>query len=705
MLSYLWSFFSSPEQPKTNENSPSLQGTLYIKQLNKPFQKLAEECTISLSVIDEKNFNYVLNITNEDDANWKTLSFALNIDSNFCKFVNTSGTQCIMWLKNDTFYILELFNDETIIKNEPIFIDALATLITSNDFEIPISEAKKENTKNQYVPNFDVIDNLDEFLNQNFKNLKIKTEEKKLVNDINNLSLQKMNKKDIESKYEIYKEIFAIKGIAMIYKVEKEVYIRINNTDSYLKIIDIGDFNFLLVLEDAESIFVQTKLSNKNSVIVDENLFSISFLTYENKIFSAYKFELKEKNIKDIRVIKNIMSKCLYESNTRTKYNNLSKQVQELIDYDGVFDIEEKKEEDQNIKNSVLKFKNFSVINSEKKEIKNKLMTQAFKFDKAFLIKDNNSIDVLNLEEGNNNINKTTSFIPFKNNTNVQISEAKMFSGDNHILFKDKINEDTLWEYDLNKESIVQEWKCGDNGAKLIDFTHSKKLGQLSPYCDIYGINKNKIFSMDGRVNRPNKIVEDKIYGPGASKDFTCIGTPEFEAFATGSKDGNIRLYNDISKNAKTLIPCYGDPIISIDITKNGDYLLVTCEKYLMLINTRGEHNENAFTVSLRRARRKPITLKMSPEDVVNRQLGEDNYTPAKFDINKSTNETIITSSLGPYIIVWNFEQVKKGIVNSYQLKNVNEYVIGNTTKFNKNKLIVTMPNKVLLQDEEIEEI
>ena len=168
-----------------------------------------------------------------------------------------------------------------------------------------------------------------------------------------------MNKKDIESKYEIYKEIFAIKGIAMIYKVEKEVYIRINNTDSYLKIIDIGDFNFLLVLEDAESILVLTKLSNKNSVIVDENLFSISFLTYENKIFSAYKFELKEKNIKDIRVIKNIMSKCLYESNTRTKYNNLSKQVQELIDYDGVFDIEEKKEEDQNIKNSVLKFKNF----------------------------------------------------------------------------------------------------------------------------------------------------------------------------------------------------------------------------------------------------------------------------------------------------------------------------------------------------------
>ena len=703
MLGKIWNYFY-PEKPETKEIAPSLQGTLYIKELNKPFQKLAEECSISLSVIDEKNFNYVLNITNEDDSNWKTLTFALNVDSNFCKFINTSGTQCIMWLKNGTFYILELFSDETIIKNEPIFIDVLSTLITSNDFQIPISEAKKESTKNQYVPNFDMIENLDEFLNQKFKNIKIKKEEKQMINDMNNLEIQKMNKKDFKSNYKIYQEIYSILGKSFVYKIEKEIYIDLGNNESYLKLIDIGDFNFLLLLEDKESILAYTKLTHKNSVIVDENLFNISFLTYENNNYNAYKFQLKDKNIKEIRALRNLILKCLFESNTKSKYNNLSKQAQEFIDYEGIYE-EENSKDDINIKNSVLTFKNFSVIESNKLETKNRQMTQAFKYDKAFLIKDNNTIDVLNLEEGENNINKNTSFIPFKNKENIQITEAKMFNGDNQILFKDKINVDTLWQYDLNKENIVQEWKCGDNGANLIDFTHSKKLGQLSPYCDIYGINKNKIFSMDGRVNRKNKIVEDKIYGPGSSKDFTCIATPQFEAFATGSNDGNIRLYNDITKNAKTLIPCFGDPIISIDITKNGDYLLVTCEKYLMLINTRGDNDENAFTVTLKRAKRKPITLKMNPEDVVNKQLGEDNYTPAKFDVNKSTNETIITSSLGPYIIVWNFEQVKKGNINTYQMKNVNEYVIGNTTKFDKNKLIVTMPNKVLLQEEEIKEI
>ena len=485
MLSYLWSFFSSSQQTPT-EMKPSLQGTLYIKKLKKPFQKLAEECEISLSIIDEKKFNYVLNIKNDDDSNknWTSLSFALNVDSNFCKFVNQSGTQCIMWLKDDTFYILELFDDESIFNNEPIFIDNLSTLIASNDFQIPIEQAKKEKTKEQYVANFDIIENLDEFLNENFKNLKIKNEGNKLVNEMNNLSLEKINKKDFVSNYKYYKEIFSISGIAFKYNQPKETYIQMSDTYSFLKIIDIGNFSFLLVIENNDNILIHTVLSHKNSILIDQNLFDISFLTSKNKYFSAYKFELKEKNIKDIRIFKNLISKCLYESTSKINYNKLSQQAQEFIDYEGIYE-NENEEEDSGIKDSILKFKNFSTISGSKTEIKNKQITQAFKYDKAFLIKDDNSIDVLNLEEGENKISNKNYFIPFKNNENIQIVEGKMFNGDEQILFKDKINTDTLWQYDLNKESIVQEWKCGDNGSKLIDFTHSKKLGQLSPYCDI----------------------------------------------------------------------------------------------------------------------------------------------------------------------------------------------------------------------------
>ena len=700
MLGRIWNYFSpsTPEQQKYDIPRP-LQGQLFIKEINKPFQILAEECTISLSIKDEKTFNYVLNITNEDNNNWKTLSFALNVDSSFCKFINSSGTQCLMWLKGETFYILELFSDESIVKNEPIFCDFLCTLITSNDFQIPISEAKTEKTRKDYVPDFDVIENLDEFLQENFKNIKQKKIENQINDDMKNLSIDKINKKDFKSKFNIYKEICKYAGISKKYKNENETYVQISDENSYFVIVDIGDFSYLIVLENKECILVDTILSKNNSIMIDENLFNICFMIKQDKTYFAYRFDLKEKNSNDIKNINNLISKCLYESTTRKKYEALPKDSIQFIDEEGIY-------ENDFIQNqgrrSQIQFNNFYEVEGFKPEIKNRGITQAFKYDKAFLIKDNNSIDVLNFE---NNGNDKNTFTPFKQEGNALISGGIMFNGDNEILFKDKINKDSLWQYDLNKQEIVQEWKCGDTGAELLDFTHSEKFGQISQNCDILGINKNKIFLMDGRVNRKNKIVDDKTYGPSSSKNFLCISTPQFKSFATGSSDGDIRLYQDISKNAKTLIPCFGDPIRSIDITKNGDYLLATCDKYLMLINTLGEKGENGFTTTLKRAKKKPITLKISPEDVVSKGLGEECYTPAKFDINKSNRETIITTSLGQYIIVWNFEDAKNDVKNAYQIKNVNEYVIGNTTKFNKHQLIVTMPNKVRLQDEQIVEI
>ena len=701
MLGKVWNYFA-PDDNNTQNDSPSLQGTLYIKDLGKPIQKLAEECTISLSIKDEKSYNYVINITNEDDTNWKTMTFALNVDSNFCKYVNASGSQCIMWLKGETFYILELFCDEEIFKNEPIFIKVLSTLITSNDFRIPIEEAKTEKTREQYVPDFNQIDDLDKFLEQNFKELKVKKMEKKLIDEMNDLSIQKLNKKDFQSKYSKYKEICEYKGISLKYKPESESFIKLSENDSFMKIVDIGDFSYLLVLEDKECILVYTQVDSHSSILVDENLYSVSFLTHVGKTYTAYTFSLIEKD--KINKIKNLISKCLYETTTKSEYNKLSKQAQEFIDYEGVYEEDFTDDEDSQIKKQTFNFDKFDEMNTSKKEekIKNKYMTQAYKFDRTFVIKDNNAIDVLNTDSDGNKLIKSQSFNPFDKKENIQITGAKMFSGDNQILFKDGTNKDSLWQYDLNKESVIEEWKCGENGAELLDFTHATKFGQLDPQCDILGINKNKIFAMDGRVNRKNKIVEDKIYGSGSSKNFTCISTPGFNAVATGSEDGNIRLYNDITRNAKTLIPCFGDPIRSLDITKSGDYILATCDKYILLINTRGDNNENAFTYCLKRARRKPKTLKLSPVDIVKYGLQDDCYTPAKFNVSKLNNETRITSSLGQYIIVWNFDDIKKGIVDAYKISNVNEFVLGNTTKFDKNQLIVTMPNKIRLQNEKI---
>lgn len=417
MLGKVWNYFA-PDDNNTQNDSPSLQGTLYIKDLGKPIQKLAEECTISLSIKDEKSYNYVINITNEDDTNWKTMTFALNVDSNFCKYVNASGSQCIMWLKGETFYILELFCDEEIFKNEPIFIKVLSTLITSNDFRIPIEEAKTEKTREQYVPDFNQIDDLDKFLEQNFKELKVKKMEKKLIDEMNDLSIQKLNKKDFQSKYSKYKEICEYKGISLKYKPESESFIKLSENDSFMKIVDIGDFSYLLVLEDKECILVYTQVDSHSSILVDENLYSVSFLTHVGKTYTAYTFSLIEKD--KINKIKNLISKCLYETTTKSEYNKLSKQAQEFIDYEGVYEEDFTDDEDSQIKKQTFNFDKFDEMNTSKKEekIKNKYMTQAYKFDRTFVIKDNNAIDVLNTDSDGNKLIKSQSFNPFDKKEN-----------------------------------------------------------------------------------------------------------------------------------------------------------------------------------------------------------------------------------------------------------------------------------------------
>jgi hypothetical protein len=51
-------------------------------------------------------------------------------------------------------------------------------------------------------------------------------------------------------------------------------------------------------------------------------------------------------------------------------------------------------------------------------------------------------------------------------------------------------------------------------------------------------------------------------------------------------------LFNVIGKNAKTALPGIGDPIIGIDVTGNGRYVIATCKTYLMLIDVLNPENK-----------------------------------------------------------------------------------------------------------------
>ena len=72
----------------------------------------------------------------------------------------------------------------------------------------------------------------------------------------------------------------------------------------------------------------------------------------------------------------------------------------------------------------------------------------------------------------------------------------------------------------------------------------------------LLGVSNNSLFSMDGRVNTKNKVVEVKNYKSNPKMD--KIAVSDLGGIAVGSTNGEIRLYKQVGQNAKTLLPGFG---------------------------------------------------------------------------------------------------------------------------------------------------
>ncbi len=79
-------------------------------------------------------------------------------------------------------------------------------------------------------------------------------------------------------------------------------------------------------------------------------------------------------------------------------------------------------------------------------------------------------------------------------------------------------------------------------------------------------------------------VLKSKIYDK--NNKFTCIASNVRGNFVIGSEDGSIRLFSDVGKTAKNKFLGFGDPIISIDTSKDLKWVLATCKTYLILLPT-----------------------------------------------------------------------------------------------------------------------
>jgi hypothetical protein len=217
----------------------------------------------------------------------------------------------------------------------------------------------------------------------------------------------------------------------------------------------------------------------------------------------------------------------------------------------------------------------------------------------------------------------------------------------------------------------------------------------MTPMKTIIGLNHNSIFRIDSRLPGTKRVEgESKQYV--TKNDFSCGATTGKGELAVGSNKGEIRLYNKLNIRAKTHLPGLGDPIMGIDSTENGRFIIATCKTYLLLIDTEIKDGSKAsgFQKSMGEYKPVPKRLQLKPEDVTRMGVPVQ-FTSAKFNTGAGDEKTIVTSS-GPFVITWNFRLVKQGKLYSYTIREYQDKVVADNFKYGQDRsIIVALPENV----------
>jgi hypothetical protein len=192
----------------------------------------------------------------------------------------------------------------------------------------------------------------------------------------------------------------------------------------------------------------------------------------------------------------------------------------------------------------------------------------------------------------------------------------------------------SLFSMDIERGKIVEEWKVHDD----IDVNHiapDNKFAQTTREQTLVGISHNSLFRIDPRISG-DKLVDSQHKQYVTKNGFSGVTTTESGKLAVASEKGDIRLFDSIGKNAKTALPPLGDPIIGVDVTANGRWIVATTKTYLLLIDTL--IGEGRYQGSLGFDRSFPATAKPIPRRLQLRSEhvaymnGYVSFTPARYD-------------------------------------------------------------------------
>lgn len=278
-------------------------------------------------------------------------------------------------------------------------------------------------------------------------------------------------------------------------------------------------------------------------------------------------------------------------------------------------------------------------------------------------------------------------------------SQVMLHEQDTKMILKNPGDPHTLYSMDIERGKIVEEWKVHDD----ITVDHIAPQNKFAPTTHeqtLVGASHNALFLIDPRVSG-TKMVETQFKQYVSKNKFSGVATTQSGKLAVASEKGDIRLFDSIGKIAKTALPPLGDPIIGIDVTADGRYVVATTKTYLLLIDTLIGEGRYAGSLGFDRsfpASAKPIPRRLQLRGEHVAYMNHDiSFSPARFNQSETDKENAIVTSTGQFVIAWDFAKVKKGLLDKYEIKKYEDLVVQDNFRFGDDKeIIVALANNVV---------
>ncbi|KAF5363817.1 hypothetical protein D9756_000435 [Leucocoprinus leucothites] len=330
---------------------------------------------------------------------------------------------------------------------------------------------------------------------------------------------------------------------------------------------------------------------------------------------------------------------------------------------------------------------------------RNSQLAIGYKGDRSYVVRGNN-IGVFNHSTDSGvKYYATISNVATPKGKSFKPQQVMLHDQDTKMVLMNPSEPNSLYSLDIERAKVVEEWKVHED-IPVLNVAPENKFAPMTREQTIVGTSGNALFRVDPRISG-NKLVESQYKQYVSKNKFSGVITTKDGKLAVASEKGDIRLFDSIGKNAKTALPPLGDPIIGIDVTADGRYIVATTKTYLLLIDTLIGEGRYAGQLGFDRsfpanAKPMPRRLQLRSEHVA--YMGHNiAFSPARFNQGEGQEENAIITSTGQFVIAWDFAKVKKGLLDRYEIKKYEDHVVQDNFKFGDDKeIIVALDNNVL---------